>query len=206
MSKDNETKQKLLRTALDLIWEQSYGSISSRRHLPPRRRPKRQLLSFLPFQVEDLAVEAYEEHWTANRRPQLDSIFPRSVRRSNASWPTVIKSMLIRSNALRRRAAKSRGCPFSSLGSELSTQDEKVRLKTKEIADRYCVYFEGSIRDGIRDGVFLKGDPPNAPVKFIPWSPEPCFQARIADDLTRDSKVEGIPFQQLLGVALKIAA
>lgn len=39
------------------------------------------------------------------------------------------------------------GCPFCSVGSELSTQDEKIRLKAEQFTKRMLKYLESLVRD-----------------------------------------------------------
>ena len=50
------------------------------------------------------------------------------------------------------------GCPFASVGCELSTQDEKIRAKAQEVFDRFCLYIETTLRDAHREGLIEKCD------------------------------------------------
>jgi TetR/AcrR family transcriptional repressor of nem operon len=50
------------------------------------------------------------------------------------------------------------GCPFASVGCELSTQDEKIRQKSQEMFDRSCKYFETTLRDAHKEGLVEKYD------------------------------------------------
>ena len=51
------------------------------------------------------------------------------------------------------------GCPFASLGSELSTQDEAIRLMAQQISARKCVYLESTLSDAIEAGELPMQDP-----------------------------------------------
>jgi TetR/AcrR family transcriptional regulator, transcriptional repressor for nem operon len=51
------------------------------------------------------------------------------------------------------------GCPFSSIGSELSTQDEQIRKKAHELAERKIKYLSATLRDAVADGVVEAKDP-----------------------------------------------
>ena len=44
------------------------------------------------------------------------------------------------------------GCPFATVGCELSTQDEKIRRKSDEIFNRTCEYLESALRDAAAAG------------------------------------------------------
>jgi TetR/AcrR family transcriptional regulator, transcriptional repressor for nem operon len=51
------------------------------------------------------------------------------------------------------------GCPFASLGSELSTQDEAIRRMAHQISERKCNYLESTLRDAIEAEDIPKQDP-----------------------------------------------
>src|SRR5438270_639569 len=78
MGQDNETRQKLLKTALDLIWEHSYGFVSVDDICKRAGVLKGSFYHFF-HSKSDLAVAAYEEYWAVNRRPQLDAVFSAQV-------------------------------------------------------------------------------------------------------------------------------
>jgi TetR/AcrR family transcriptional repressor of nem operon len=48
---------------------------------------------------------------------------------------------------------KMLGCPFCSIGSELGTQDENIRLKAEQITARMMKYWESLVRDLANDGL-----------------------------------------------------
>jgi AcrR family transcriptional regulator len=73
MKTECDTKQKLLDTAMQLIWEQSYGSVSVD-HICERAGAKKgSFYHFFPSK-SDLAVAAIDGHWQ-KLRPDLDRIF-----------------------------------------------------------------------------------------------------------------------------------
>lgn len=39
------------------------------------------------------------------------------------------------------------GCPIASAGHEMGAQDDRIRLKTKELFERHTAYFESVVRD-----------------------------------------------------------
>jgi TetR/AcrR family transcriptional regulator, transcriptional repressor for nem operon len=73
MGKSSDTKEKLLQVAFDLIWNQSYGSVSVDQICERARLNKGSFYHFFPSK-SDLAVEAYEEHWR-EKQPEMDRIF-----------------------------------------------------------------------------------------------------------------------------------
>jgi TetR/AcrR family transcriptional repressor of nem operon len=57
------------------------------------------------------------------------------------------------------KVGKICGCPFSSIGSELSTQDEQIRRKAHDLADRGIKYLSATLRDAIAEGSIDAKDP-----------------------------------------------
>ena len=156
MAKPTDTREKLLQVAFDLIWNQSYGSVSVD---PICERANVNKGSFYHFfnSKSELAVEAYEENWR-EKQPELDRIFspqlPPLERLSH--WCQYV------CNRQKQKAEKYGhvcGCPYASLGTELATQDEKIRAKSQEIMDRTIRYLESALRDAGREGSVSLADP-----------------------------------------------
>ena len=51
------------------------------------------------------------------------------------------------------------GCPYTSVGGELATQDKKVRLTTRNLIDRHVKYLTSTIADAVMTGVAEPADP-----------------------------------------------
>lgn len=148
MARPSDTKEKLLQVAFDLIWKQSYGSVSVDHICARARVNKGSFYHFFPSKSE-LAVEAYEEHWR-EKQPELDRIFSPQI-------PPLERLELWCQNIRERQQQKAEkyghvcGCPYASLGAELATQDEKIRMKTQELVDRNVRYIESALMDaGLR--------------------------------------------------------
>ena len=155
MKTECDTKQKLLDTAMQLIWEQSYGSVSVD-HICERAGAKKgSFYHFFPSK-SDLAVAAINGHWQ-KLRPDLDRIF--------SSQTTPLERLagycdLVYEQQRQQMQKFGRvcGCPFISLGSELSTQDEQIRKKSLQIMEWRCKYFAAAIRDAIREKLVPEQD------------------------------------------------
>ncbi len=78
MAKPSDTKEKLLQVAFDLIWNQSYGSVSVD-HICERARVNKGSFYHFFASKSDLAVEAYEENWRRNSR-NWTAFFPHKCR------------------------------------------------------------------------------------------------------------------------------
>ncbi len=155
MAKPSDTREKLLQVAFDLIWNQSYGSVSVD-HICERARVNKGSFYHFFNSKSELAVEAYEENWR-EKQPEMDRIFsPQNPPLERLSlWCEYV------CNRQKQKAEKYGhvcGCPYASLGTELATQDEKIRAKSQEIMDRTTRYLESALRDARREGTVMIED------------------------------------------------
>jgi TetR/AcrR family transcriptional regulator, transcriptional repressor for nem operon len=156
VARDSDTKTKLLQTALQLIWENSYGSVSVD-DICNRAGVNKGSFYYAFKSKSELAAAAFEHHWN-EKRPQLDEIFSSQVpplSRLGAYCEYAVRDQLLKYE----RFGKVCGCPFSSIGSELSTQDEMIRKKAQEIAERGMKYLSATLRDAIAEGSIDSKDP-----------------------------------------------
>jgi TetR/AcrR family transcriptional repressor of nem operon len=156
MAKPGVTKDKLLQVAFDLIWDSSYGSVSVGDICDRAGVNKGSFYHFFESKT-DLAVEAYQEHWK-EKQPILDRLFspqtPPLERIQN--WCQFLY------DSQKEKAEQYGhvcGCPYISIGAELATQDEKIRVKSEELNDRGRKYLECTIADAIRAEVVTVKDP-----------------------------------------------
>src|SRR5262249_26970351 len=139
MGRTSDAKERLLQVAFDLIYAHSYGAVSVDDICERAKVKKGSFYYFFPSK-SDLAVAAYEEHWQQSR-PNYDRTFsplvPALDRIDNYC------RMLYESQKVQQqKTGRVLGCPFASVGCELSTQDEKIRNKSQEMFDRFCKYIE----------------------------------------------------------------
>lgn len=155
MAKPTDTKEKLLQVAFDLIWNQSYGSVSVDQICERAHVNKGSFYHFFQSKSE-LAVEAYEENWR-EKQPDFDRIF-------SPQNPPLERLLLWCQYVRARQRQKAEkyghvcGCPYASLGTELATQDEKIRAKSQEIMDRTIRYLDSALRDALREGLISLAD------------------------------------------------
>jgi len=150
-----ESKLRLLQTAHELIWRQSYGSVGVDQICEHSNVKKGSFYHFFRSKSE-LTVAAYEYYWEQSRL-KLDRIFSTSIaplERLEAYFD------LIRHNQTQYFQTHGRvpGCPFASLGSELSTQDEAIRQMAQQISERKCRYLESTLRDAMDLGEIPRQD------------------------------------------------
>jgi TetR/AcrR family transcriptional repressor of nem operon len=156
MKKNHETKEKLLQVGFDLIWDNSYGSVSVDDICKRAGINKGSFYHFFPSKA-DLAIEAYEEHWR-EKRPEMDRIFSPQVPPLERiqKWCDYIYQVQAQKA---EKYGKVCGCPYASVGSEIATQDEKIREKSQQLMNSGRKYLETTFADAMREDLIPKGDP-----------------------------------------------
>ena len=180
MRKTCETKEKLLQVGFDLIWDSSYGSVSVDDICKRAGINKGSFYHFFPSKA-DLVVEAYEEHWK-EKRPALDGIFSPQV-------PPLerIRNFCRFLYAAQKEKAQEYGhvcgCPFTSVGSEVATFDEKIRAKIEQLMNANRKYLENAIADAIRERSVTVKDPAAASETLQSLMLGMLVEARVQNDL-----------------------
>jgi TetR/AcrR family transcriptional repressor of nem operon len=191
-----DTKHRLLQAANELIWTQSYGSVSVDDICAKADVRKGSFYHFFPSK-SDLAVAAIEECWQQSRE-WLDKIFsPQNP--PLARIEQYCAAVYEHQQEKAQQIGKVCGCPFASLGAEQSTLDEPIRQKAKEIFNRMDKYLETALRDATREGVIGTTDPAAAARDVLALVEGILLEAKVQNDLEIIKRVKPAVFR-LLGV------
>lgn len=140
----NNTKERLLETAIDLIWKSSYGSVSVDDICKAADVKKGSFYHYFPSKI-DLAIEAMEVTHL-QYKPLLDETFSAS-RPPIERFKRYIDIAYEKQKEISKKHGMVCGCPMASLASEMAPQDDLIRLKTDEIMDKIKRYYESTLRD-----------------------------------------------------------
>lgn len=187
MKPESDTKQRLLTVAMDLIWESSYGSVSVDDICTKAGVNKGSFYHAFKSK-SDLAVAAFERHWET-KRPLLDQIFSAQVppmERLEKYCQAIINDQKSKYESF----GKMLGCPFCSVGSELSTQDEKIRQKAEQMTVRFRKYLEGLIRDLASEGLIEVQDVTELAEEVISYVTGVLMQAKIENSVKHVERLE----------------
>ncbi len=151
-----DAKERLLAVAFDLIWDNSYSSVSVDQICDRAKVNKGSFYYYFKSKT-DLAVASYEEHWR-EKQPDLDRIFSPQVPPLErlSRWCAYLYERQKQKAAQYGRVC---GCPYGSVGSEVATHDEKIRAKTQELFERNLKYVTSALVDAKRDGLIGGRDP-----------------------------------------------
>jgi TetR/AcrR family transcriptional regulator, transcriptional repressor for nem operon len=200
MAKPSDTKEKLLQVAFDLIWNQSYGSVSVD-HICDRAHVNKGSFYHFFASKSDLAVAAYEENWR-EKLPELDRIFSPQVPPLERleRWCQHIRQ---RQKLKAEKYGHVCGCPYASLGMELATQDEKIRAKTQEMMDRSIRYIESALVDAKRQGLVSAVDLLGSAQRVYSMTLGMLLDAKIRNDLEVLQELEPI-IMDIIGVGAPV--
>ena len=179
MKRESDTKQKLLSTAVTLIWENSYGSISVD-DICNRAGVNKGSFYYAFKSKSDLAAAAFEDHWN-KKRGIMDEIFSSQVaplERLEKYCDRIVQDQIDK----HEKFGKFCGCPFASIGSELSTQDEQIRKKAHDLSERSMKYLACTLRDAAAEGVLEAKDPIELAREIFCYSSGLIMQSKIENN------------------------
>jgi TetR/AcrR family transcriptional regulator, transcriptional repressor for nem operon len=84
---------------------------------------------------------------------------------------------------VQKRCGAILGCPFVSVGSEVSTQDQIVREAIDRIMDRKLQFFVSAVRDAAAEGLIVAPDPEAKARALFACYQGTVAQARIQNDI-----------------------
>jgi TetR/AcrR family transcriptional repressor of nem operon len=198
MKPEGETKKKLLQVAMELIWEQSYGSVGVE-DICKRAGVTKGSFYFAFPSKSDLACAAFEESWQL-KRPMLDRIFSAqvgAVAQFEQYTDLIVKDQMEKYKTF----GKMCGCPYCSIGSELSTQDENIRHKAQQMVERAIKYLAGAVRAACDEGLIKEKDPTMLAKQIYDFTIGVILQAKIDNDPQALKRLKPGVFR-LLGIAL----
>jgi len=181
MGRTSDAKERLLKAALDLIWERSYGVVTIDAICEKAGVKKGSFYYFFDSK-SDLAAAALDSNWFANGKPTWDETFSASTPPLERIW-NFLQSVHDTQAKLQKEHGQVLGCPCFSIGSETSTQDELIRGKAQEILQRQIRYFESAIRDAQAEGAVPPGDAAAKAKCLFALFEGSLAQARIQNDL-----------------------
>jgi TetR/AcrR family transcriptional regulator, transcriptional repressor for nem operon len=144
MGRPSDAKERLVAAVAELIWTGSYGSTTVDQICERACASKGSFYHFFASKSE-LAEVALTEAWT-RFRADLDRLFSPSV-------PPLERIRLYcqyelqYQQQMRQKYGVVLGCPYCTLGTEVSTQDASLRAKVDDYMSKQQQYFETAIRD-----------------------------------------------------------
>jgi TetR/AcrR family transcriptional repressor of nem operon len=190
MGRVSDAKQRLMDAVLDLIWSGSYGATTID-HICEKAGVKKGSFYYFFESKAELAAEAFEEGWK-EKQIELDAVFSPTVPPLERLRKYAEFSFKFQSE-IKSKYGRVLGCPHSSLGSEICTQEDKLGKTIQKIMSLKQKYLESAIRDAHAAGVVDAPDAVEKARMVLAYYEGLLTQARIQNDieLLRDT-VKGI--------------
>ena len=180
MPRVSDMKERLMEAAMDLMWKNSYSAASVDAICERAGAKKGSFYHFLKSKSE-LAAAALEADWN-KKRAEMDSIFSPTVpplERFDRYFDFVHDRLA----ELQKKCGSILGCPFISVGSEVSTQDQIVRDAIDRIMNRKMNYFISAARDAAAQRLIDAPDPEAKARALFACYQGTMAQARIQNDI-----------------------
>ena len=187
MPRVSDMKERLMEAAMDLMWQNSYGAASVDA-ICERAGAKKGSFYYFFKSKSELAAAALEADWK-KKRVEMDSIFSPTIPPLER-FDRYFEFVYDRLAEVQKKCGSILGCPFMSVGSEVSTQDQIVRGAIDRIMDRKLQFFVSAVRDAALEGLIETTDPVAKAQALFSSYQGTIAQARIQNDidLIRDFK------------------
>ena len=180
MGRTSDADERLMTAARDLMWEESYGSVTID-DICKRADVKKGSFYYFFESKAALAVAALEKLWSDVWKPAMDARFSPSVEPLERIRG-YLQANYSKQCQVQKDTGKVLGCPVCSVGSEVSTREVDVGAKVREIVGRKRKYLESAIRDAVADGVIEPCDPAQKALALSCMMEGAVSQARIMNE------------------------
>ena len=164
----------------ELIWTGSYGSTTIDQICEKAGVKKGSFYYFFDSKA-DLAAAALDEDWQ-RRRSHLDSLFSATIPPLERLKKYCDYGYQLQSE-MRSKCGSVLGCPLFCLGSEVSTQEDKLQKLIRRILDQKRKYLESVIRDAHAAGLIHAPDAVGKAQMLFAYFQGMLTQARIENNL-----------------------
>ena len=182
MGRTSNADQRLMDSAIFLLWGESYGSVTVDDICQKADVRKGSFYYFFKSK-SDLAVKALDRLWS-DYRSDLDEMFAPNIppieRIRNYCQNTYTMQ-----EDMREQHGRVLGCVLCSLGSEIGNRDDAISDKVRSLLDDVRSYWITAVSDGQAEGVIPPGDVAAKVRCVMAFYEGLVAQARLHNDLNR---------------------
>ena len=149
MPRVNDTRLKVIESALELIYDRSYADVGIQ-SLCERAGIRKGNFYYYFDSKQDLLVQALE-YRTQELNDLLAPVFNKSVPASGRI-ERLFERIYEDQKSYKNRTGKVRGCFFGNLALELSTQDELIRKRVDNIMKALTQKVEDTLKEQVTSG------------------------------------------------------
>lgn len=180
MGRVSDARERLMQAVSELIWTGSYGTTTID-DICKRAGVKKGSFYYFFKSKADLAHASIEVEWVKHRE-KLDAIFSATVpplERLEKFCEAEYREQL----QLKKEHGYVLGCPLCTLGTEVSTREQKLRKQIDGIMTQMRKYLETAIRDAQAEGSVRVQDVEETTEVLFAYMEGLLTQARIQNDV-----------------------
>ena len=144
------TKEKLIETARELIWRESYNAVSVDEICKKADVKKGSFYHFFSSKA-DLAFETMDSGMKETIKV-YDEIFS-PERPPLERFRLMVEHVISQQKEMQKHLGHVCGCPFATLGSEMAAQDEEIGEKINKICEKKTQYHINTLKDLAAQGL-----------------------------------------------------
>ncbi len=156
MRQTSQTREKLLTSALDLIYARSYANVGVQELCEHAGVKKGSFYHFFPSK-RDLTLAALDRQWQIAKQSVWDPALANHLP-FHKKLQRCFDLFYEHQCGAKEKTGQVPGCPFGNLALELSTQDEAIRRKVDRIFQECTKYVERMLQEAIAAGEIPKQD------------------------------------------------
>ena len=197
-----DTRARLLKVALELIWRSSYHATGVDLICATAKVKKGSFYHFFASK-EELAIAALDAQW-AEFKPGFDTVFAGDVPPLER-LVRFLRHGIDEQKRLHGETGFVCGCPLFTLGAEIGTQQPKLRAKVDELLQEHHGYVERAIRDAHATGAIHAPDAARKARMLTDYFEGVLTRARIMNSLAPLEEGEEAMFE-ILGATRQVRA
>jgi TetR/AcrR family transcriptional repressor of nem operon len=151
-----DTKERILTSALDLIYARSYANVGVQELCEHAGVKKGSFYHFFASK-RDLTIAALDRQWELAKRRVWDPAFVNHLP-LHEKLQRCFDLFYEHQCGVKKKTGQVPGCPFGNLALELSTQDEAIRRKVDEVFRESTRYVKRMLEEAIEGGEIPKQD------------------------------------------------
>jgi len=176
-----DTRDRLVHTAADLIWERSFQATGVD-ELCQRADARKGSFYYYFKSKTELAVAAIESFWETARARFFDGVFAQE-----GSGLAQLDAFLDAMIGFQQEVAEAKGgvlgCPFGNLGQEMARQDEHIRTTLDRIFAEQRAYLAHALDRAVEQGEVPEGDNARRAESILALMQGAMLMTKVSNDL-----------------------
>ncbi len=175
-----DTKERILNSALDLIYARSYANVGVQELCEHAGVKKGSFYHFFPSK-RDLTIAVLDRQWMLAKQRIWDPAFKNRLPLGE-KLQRCFDLFYDNQCGAKHKSGLVPGCPFGNLALELSTQDEAIRRKVDAVLQESSGYVKRAMNEAIAAGEIPKQDVDAAAGAIIAYAQGAMLMAKTRND------------------------